>query len=536
MERRGSRILVIVALSLAALALGALGSANWWGERVSNSLLFAAWCLALLVLFVLGMGLPLRLRVSKFGTWLTNIVVASVAVAIVIAANVALFHHDVHLDLSREARNTPPPEIEAVVDHLQTDLVLTYFYNDGDDRALRAKDLLLVAARDRPRFHDRAVDLDKEPGLARDFGVHAYNTFVLQAGQRRVVIENTTDLTGLAYAALRVLKSQTDTVCFVTGHGESFREQQAHFHYSHVETLKGHDVPGAGDVLVGEPDGLDRLALALTEIGYTARPLVLATVTEVPADCTVVADIGVRTAYAAGEASVLANFLGSGGRLLLLLDVGSAVGPELDQLLGSVGLRIGDGIVIDPLNHFRSDPDKVAVPYYPPHPITDRLALTIFPRVRPIMIAGPTAGVKATVLASSSQDSFIRPAASLADAHAGEGAAPDDKPAVQALAVALEGAWPRTSAGAKPFRLVVAGTSKFATNEYFPFVSNGELAVGMLRWLASDDTMPTIRPAAYSLPEITLTSRQMRNVFLILEVVLPLSTLLLGVAVWWRRR
>ena len=129
-----------------------------------------------------------------------------------------------------------------------------------------------------------------------------------------------------------------------------------------------------------------------------------------------------------------------------------------------------------------------------------------------------------------------RPAASLADAHAGEGAAPDDKPAVQALAVALEGAWPRTSAGAKPFRLVVAGTSKFATNEYFPFVSNGELAVGMLRWLASDDTMPTIRPAAYSLPEITLTSRQMRNVFLILEVVLPLSTLLLGVAVWWRRR
>ena len=62
MERRGSRILVIVALSLAALALGALGSANWWGERVSNSLLFAAWCIALLVLFVLGMGLPLRLR------------------------------------------------------------------------------------------------------------------------------------------------------------------------------------------------------------------------------------------------------------------------------------------------------------------------------------------------------------------------------------------------------------------------------------------------------------------------------------------
>lgn len=539
MQRPGGRILIVVAVSVFALALGALGSAGWWGERAANSLLFAAWSLTLLVLFVLGLGLPLRLRASQFGTWLTNIVVAAVAVAIVVVANVALFRHDVHLDLSREARNTPPPELEAVVEHLQTDLAITYFYNDGDDNALRARDLLIIAARGHPRFHVRAVDLDKEPGLARDVGVHAYNTFVLQADGRRVVVANTTDLARLAYSALRVLKSWTDTVCFVTGHGESFREQQAHFHYSHVETLKGHEVPGAGDVLVGEPDGLDRLALALNEIGYATRPVVLATVTRVPEDCTVVADIGVRTAYAAGEAGVLADFLGSGGRLLLLLDPGSAIAPELDQLLGAVGLRIRDGIVIDPLDHFRSDPDKVAVPYYPPHPITERLALTIFPRTRPIMVAAPPAGVKETVLASSSQDSFVRPAAAastMTDAQSGEGPTPGDKPAAQALAVALEGAWPQTPAGPRPFRLVVAGTSKFATNEYFPSVSNGELAVGMLRWLASDDAMPTIRPNAYSLPEVTLTSRQMRTVFLVLEVVLPLSTLLLGVAVWWRRR
>jgi ABC-type uncharacterized transport system involved in gliding motility auxiliary subunit len=95
--------------------------------------------------------------------------------------------------------------------------------------------------------------------------------------------------------------------------------------------------------------------------------------------------------------------------------------------------------------------------------------------------------------------------------------------------------WPGAEAD-KHFRLILAGTSKFATNEYFPYVSNGELAVAMLRWLAADETTPTIKPQSYSLPEITLTSRQMRDVFIALELVLPLSTLLCGVLVWWRRR
>ena len=66
-------------------------------------------------------------------------------------------------------------------------------------------------------------------------------------------------------------------------------------------------------------------------------------------------------------------------------------------------------VVIDPLNHFRTDPDKVAVPYYPPHPITERIALTVFPQVRPIRVGSPLAGVTTRILAASSQDSFHRP-------------------------------------------------------------------------------------------------------------------------------
>src|ERR1700722_8812945 len=532
----GRANIVVAVLIVGAIALGALGFAGF-GEETANSLLFAAWSLTLLALFTLALRLPLRGSGSRLSAWVTTVLVTAAAIAIVVAANVALFRHDVHFDVSREGRNTPPSQLTTVIGNLRAPLSLTYFYNAGDVNALATKELIAIAAHGHPLFAFRAIDLDKEPGLARDIGVRAYNTAVLQAGDRKVLVENTTDATRVAYAALRALKERVETVCFVTGHGETFRPAQAHFHYSHVETLKGHETPGAGDVLVAAPEQLDRLQLALTEIGYEMRGIVMTQESAIPSDCAVVADIGPRTAFAAGEADVLVKYLAGGGRVLLLLDPLSPLGPDLEKhLLGAVGLATEPAIVIDPLNHFRTDPDKVAVPYYPPHPITERVALTVFPQVRPIRVVAPPAGVNTSVLATSSQDSYRRPPSAAGDLAAADPSAPDaEDRGAQALAVAVEGVWPGGAAD-KPFRLVLAGTSKFATNEYFPYVSDGELSVAMIRWLAADEATPGVTPQTYQLPEIALTSRQMRDVFIALEVLLPLSTMLCGVLVWWRRR
>jgi hypothetical protein len=442
----------------------------------------------------------------------------------------------VYFDVSREGRNTPPHQLSDVIDHLHGPLSLTYFYNAGDPSALAARDLIAIAARNHPLLAFRAIDLDKEPGLARDVGVHSYNTAVLQAGDRKVLVENVTDAARLGYAALRALREHPDTVCFITGHGETFRPLQAHFHYSHVETLKGHETPGAGDVLVADPEQLDRLQLALNEIGFDMRGLVTAATTSIPSDCAVVADIGPRTAFAPGETDLLVKYLKDGGRLLLLIDPLFPVDDFENRVLGPVGISTRSAIVIDPLNHFRTDPDKVAVPYYPPHPISRRLALTVFPQVRPIHAVQPPAAVNTSVLAASSQDSYLRtPAAGGMTASAVGQAAANTERGAQALAVALEGIWPG-AAPDKHFRLVLAGTSKFATNEYFPYVSNGELSVAMMRWLADDEATASVAPQTYDLPQIVLTSRQMRDTFVTLEVLLPLTTALCGVLMWWSRR
>src|SRR4051794_10596660 len=402
--------LVVVAFIAAAVLFGALSFAGF-SDRISNLLLFVAWSLTLLTLFALAIRLPLRGRGSRWAAWTLNALIVCIAIGVVMAANVTLYRHDAHFDATREQLNTPPQQLAEFVDQLRSPLSLAYFYNASDPNALATRDMIATAARNHPLLAFRAIDLDKEPGLARDVGVHSYNTAVLQAGNRKVLVEHVTDAARLGYAATRVLRKRVETICFVTGHGETFRPMPGHYHFGHVETLRGHDTPGAGDVLVAEPEQLDRLQLALNEIGYEMRPLILATASAVPADCTLVAEIGPRTALAAGEADLLADYLKNGGRLVMLIDPQFPVGTDLrSRLLGPLGLSSEPAIIIDPLNHFRTDPDKVAVPYYPPHPITARLALTVFAQARPIRLSQPPSMVKASVLAASSQDSYLRPA------------------------------------------------------------------------------------------------------------------------------
>jgi hypothetical protein len=58
----------------------------------------------------------------------------------------------------------------------------------------------------------------------------------------------------------------------------------------------------------------------------------------------------------------------------------------------------------------------------------------------------------------------------------------------------------------------------------------------MVQWLAGAAAAAHVTPETYSMREIALTNREMRRVFLVVEILLPLSVALFGVGVWWRRR
>jgi ABC-2 type transport system permease protein len=518
------RSLFEAALFLLALGLGATAALALVDETVADALYFGAWCAAMLLIFSLALRLPLHLqgRLAR----VANPGIVSAALGLALLGNIALFRHDAHFDATVSGRFTPPPELETIANSLHQDVVLTYFYNNKDDDAYAAKQVLAVVGRQHPRLTVRALDLDTELTAARDYGVKMYNTVVVEAEGRRTQIENTVDLRQMAYAVERVLQRRTQTVCFITGHGE--RYAPGHVHYTHVETLGG-DQPGRSDVLEAPPDGLDRLKLAIETIGYSDRAIEPATSPAIPEECAVVADLGPTSAYAPAEVQAMRDYLLRGGHLLLAYDPRFSVAPELASLLNELGLAVESGVVVDPLNHYGTDQEQAAVPYYPPHPITEEIALTVFPGARPIRLFGPIAGLTAAELVATSKDSYVRP---LNPTSTGGDAAAS--PGARLLAAAVQGIWP--GAGTAPFRLVLVGSASFAANAFFPYASNGDLAVSMIRWLAEDTATPLLKPEAYSLPEMRLTHRQMQVTFLLVEVLLPLSVVLVGAAVWWRRR
>jgi ABC-type uncharacterized transport system involved in gliding motility auxiliary subunit len=521
------------ALFVIALVLTPVAGFGPWDQNVANTIYFAAWCAAVFLLFSLGLRLPLYQRGRYARPAGAAIVVTAIALGFL--ANIALYRHDASFDLTIQGRYTAPPELQTVAHSLDRDVAVTYFYNSQDPDALATTDVLTAVARRDRHLRVRAFDLDKELIAARDYGVRLYNTAIVESGGRRTEVDTSTDLRDVAFAIERVLRQRTPIVCFVTGHGETYGAS-GHVHLGHTETLGG-----TFATVQAPPAGVDRLQLAIEAIGYSDHALTLPIASDIPVDCAVVADVGPFSAYSPDEVRVIRDYLVRGGRLLLMYDPQFPITADLQGMLGEVGLEVGDGIVVDPTNHSGTEQDNVAVPYYQRHPITDQLALTVFPAPRPIRLLRQTLKIQATTLATTSQDSYVRAGPTAPSAVASTqlvvGSVHGNSSGAHGpttLAVALQGSWPQS--GEKQFRLVLIGSASFAANAFFPYASNGDLAVSTFRWLAGDTDTPKLKPMTYAAPEVQLTHREMQVTFVVVEILLPLSVILCGIAVWRTRR
>ena len=478
---------------------------------------------ALGALFVAGLRLPPMPH--GWRRWLGRALTAVAAAAVVVAANVALFRNDVHVDLTHEQAFTPSAEATRVVTALRQDVELIYFYQKGNPAARHAVTMVELMGRLNPRLKVRAVDPDQNPALASRYGVRLYNAALLISEGRRLEIA-TTDDREMALAILRITRSDSKNVCFIADHGEydidNF-EFHTHFEGSHSHS---HNIGGMAVVQM-EQHGIGRLRRALDKLGIKARKIIIAGTRAVPDDCTVVVDANPRTQHAPGEAEVLRAYLGRGGSALFLFEPDYVLEPQLDELLKSVGIGVGNGVVVDPSDHYYTDEQMVAVTRYAAHPATRFLALSFFPGIRPLRVE-QRPGIASVPLFSSSASSYV-----VTDRLKIESEAASALRGSHPLAMASEGTLP---VGSKPFRLIVFGDADFASNSFFPYLSNADLMLGSIAWLMREESAPTMKPPVEVLPRVTLTNSQMRWIFLLTVIGLPGAIVLAGAVMWWRRR
>ena len=467
---------------------------------------------ASLVLFAAGLRLPIP--AIGLRRWLARAVVVGAAVAVAIFANMALYRHDLQFDLTREQAFTPSAEAQEIVRGLNQPVQLTYFYQKQDPAGRGAATIVQLLARLNPRLVVDTVDSDQHPALANQLGVQVYNTAVVRAGDRRIQVI-TTDEQEIALAILRAIRGRETVICFATGHGE-YDIDNFEFH-THFE--------GVGVVQM-QQHGLGRLRRMIEKLGLVARKTLIAGGQRVPPDCAALVEANPRTRYTGPDSDVVRAYLERGGSLMMMIEPDYAVDETLASVLAEAGVRLGDGFVVDPVGHYFTDDQMIAVTKYARHPITRALALSIYPGVRPVE-AIPAPRATATVLFSASEQSYRitdRLRASEEAAGAPRGAIP--------LAVAAEG---RLGSG-NPFRLVVFGDADFASNSFFPYLANADMVLGSISWLIREERAPVVKPPIEVLPTVALTGAQVRAIFIATVLVLPGSVALLGGLVWWRRR
>lgn len=515
---------------------------------------FGGWLVALAILLAAGARLPLQvpgrpwraaaLERLRDLAWQGG--VAVVAVAVVVLANVAVVLHDAHIDLTREKTFTPSPQALAVVDSLDRPVRLTYFVRGQDPVAQRIRTVLDAMARRSPLLSVRIIDPDRDPAQARAAGLRAANAAVLEADGRRLQVE-TTDENQLAIGIQRVLRREVVRVCFVEGHNE-LPMLNEEFH-THVDGVSGHSHDDAASAVVQTTGhGIGRLRRALEGQGFETQRIVLVTTPQVPETCRIVVVANPRTGWLPAEVAALDRFLDAGGALFAMIDLGYVPSPDLQRLFARLGVALSQQMVIDPLSHYATDAAMVAVTAYPPSPITRNLSMSFFPGVRPIRLLPAPAGVVVTPLVTSSRDSYARvvdvadgaPSARDVAADVPPGAADDAsrevpaKTGARVLAVGVERP-PVAAAGPAP-RAVIVGDADFASNSFLPYLANSDLALAMVRWLAREERASAV-PTRIPVPSmILLSNAQMKAIFLVIELLLPLSVVLVGALVWWRRR
>ena len=494
-------------------------------QEAWNPIWFAVVLGALALLFAAGVRLPVP--AAGWRRHLARAGVAACAAALVVLTNVALYRHDVHFDFTYSKAFTPAPEVQRVTRALTSDVDLIYFYQKQDPAGRAAKTMVEIMGRTSPRLHVRTVDPDQYPSLASRYNVRTYNVGVLRSGGRQIQVLSTDDR-DLALGILRVTRAQVKTICFTVGHGEydiDNMEYQTHFEGVHAHS---HGAEGVAVVLT-EQHGVGRLRRALDHLGFAVRKVTLATAGRVPDECTALVEANPRTLYSPHEGAIFGDYLARGGAALLMYDIDYPVEPQLAAQLARVGVRLADGVVVDPAEHYFTDEQMVAVTHYSTHPVTQGLALSFYPGIRPVEIL-PAAGLTVTALFSSSAESYVRPLGA-----AEQGGAAPSKRGPRVLAVAVEGRWP-AGPSPRPFRLVVVGDGDFASNSFFPYMSNSDFTLAVVAWLVGEERAPTMKPPIEVLPRVVLTNQQVHRIFAVCVLLLPGLAVALGGLVWWRRR
>ncbi len=425
----------------------------------------------------------------------------------------------------------------------RTITAIGFFYRQDPQPAL---DLLKEYGAYTSRFRYEINNPNTQPLRASQFGVTTDGTVVFTDGTKRE-LANSVSEREFTSAIIRLSQTGTKKVAFLTGHGE--------------RDLNGVDERGYSEVNAS----LKRDNYATVQWSLTTSPTLSIT------DVSVLVIADPQTPLNSREIQSIQQYLDAGGHALIALDTNrNAQQPDahgkvvelINQITSKYGVTARDGIVADfaKMTAFApQDPTVFGIDSYPADSdITSDIARganggplpTLFYQAIAVLPPPPTSTITSTVATtilqtSNAPDSWLEIAGPDGQWNAQYDPGTDEiaGPVPIAVSVGPDDSTVITDTQTIKTRLVVFGDADFAANFFLSqsspvyVLQNGDLFSNAVSWLAGANELISIRQKDPTAPRVLTLDAGQKNVQLITAVFgLPLFVLLLGGAVWWRRK
>ena len=461
-------------------------------------------------------------------------------ISILALLNFLNFRHSKRIDLTENQLYALSSQSQKVVENLDGEMQVIGFFQD--EAATRSfKDLMEEYRHASSQISYEIVDPQKEPEKVAQHDIQRQGQVVVVAGARSEIVDEFSE-EKITNTIIKLTREGEKVVYLLTGHGERDPEESG-------------------------PEGLSMAKEMVEKQNYVVKPYNLAQENKLPDDATVLLSAGPRVNFLPNEVSLLNEYLKTGGKFLLLLD------PEtdfaMDDFLAAYGLAVEKHVVIDASGVGQLFGLGVAAPIvatYEEHPITDEMrgVMTFFPMARGVKTVDGSLGYETKTIMSTSERSWgetnldgnraafdegedtqgpvalaavatlsVKGSESPQGSEQDAGSAADKAEESEGVAEADEKA-AETKGGES--RFVLFGDSDFATNAYFASSANGDMFRMTVSWLAEDSDLMAIAPKNPENRRINLTQSQSRLMFWATVILLPLSTLVFGLAVWFRRK
>lgn len=445
---------------------------NRWHLRL-NSLIF-------LILFFMAIGLL---------AWLT-------------------FHYRYEQDWTYAHQNSLAPETRDLLKSIKAPIHFIAFVNNNAALHERIRRQLAAYRHTGLNVTLSFANPDLEPERARQYGVQHAGQLVIAIGTHKRVVDNLSQQT-IANALMQMARSGSRWIVFLNGQKER-------------------------DPLDSNSDGMSRLADKFQQTGLRVQPINLLKTPSIPENTAVLVIAGPKENFTPAESGVIMNYLQHGGSLLWLHDPGTLHG--LGSIADALDLRFLPGIVIDANSELRAmigiqNPAVVPILDYGQSPITDHLQIqTLMPFSSAISQPAGGKAWHAEPLLRSLPKSWSETGPLKGhvqyDAARGDILGP----------LVLGEAFSRNLANGKTQRVVVFGTSAFASNAFIGLGANLNLALATVNWLSHADKLISIHLPSAPDARLLLSRNEGYAIAIIFLILIPMGLLFSGTLIRVRRR